>query len=506
MRPEPTPTDAVPDPIDAAWDAQPRPAPASNGTHHAEPAAPLAVAFPESAEHRAYRAAVEDLEAARRRLFVRWNELDPATEEWARRTEWLTAVWTEGLGYRGGAAQGVGLSLTRLREVRGELTGELTVTRDGMHLLAQRFSVSSGSARVAVARMLAEHPFGGEGPRRAAVDWREVLEQFCLRVLALERVGDPVEEIGNRELAAAPPRVVDPFLPEAVTLVWAPQGTGKSTFAVAVAVTLESYVEVLPGWHPREQRRVLILDWEASAQEWNDRIVRVAAGIGDEPPSIAYRRMRRPLADQVEELAVEIDRRGIGYLVIDSYEKAAGAAGDATYEDKAARMFAALDRLARPALVLDHIAGEDLKGGPSRVAVKSIGSVLKGAWARATYDLKRDPNLSTDGRSELVLHNVKLNDAERLAPYEFAIVSDGNRGPIRFERSRLSSPELIASLPKHEQMRRHLVGGAMPVKELAGLLDVSEAYVRSLVSRYPDFQTLPGVGVTLVAPEGDHGA
>lgn len=500
------------DPLDAVWDAVPSAPPSSDPPPTPDPqphtngqAGPPAIdALQASPEHRAYRGAVEDLEAARKALLRRWRDLDPTVDEWARRTQWLTAVWVEGLGYRGGAAHGVGLGLTRLRESRGELSGELTVERDGMHLLAQRFSVSSGTARSAVARSLAEHPFGGEGPGRPAIDWREVLEQFCLRVLELERTGDPTEEVGTRELASAPPRVIDPYLPEAISLVWGPQGTGKSTIAVAVAVTLEEYVEVIPGWHPREQRKVLILDWEASAQEWNDRIVRVAAGLGIDPPAIAYRRMRRPLVDQVEELSVEIDRRGIGFLVVDSYEKAAGAGGDATYEDKAARMFAALDRLARPALVLDHVAGDDLKGGPGKVIVKSIGSVLKGAWARALYDLKRDPNLSSDQRTELVMHNVKLNDAERLHPYEFAIVSEGNRGPITFERSRLSSPELLASLPKHDQMRRLLVSGALPVKELAKSLDVSEGYIRSLVSRYPAlFQTLPGVGVGLVRRDGE---
>lgn len=511
MPPQRPPSDPAPDPIDLVWDGPPA---SSNGTHPEEPPEDLdewarqrdEAGAPGgwSPEHRAYWRALEDAEVARRALRRRHRELDPTLDEWARRTQWLTAVWSEGLGYRGGAAQGVGLALGRLRESRGELSGELTVERDGMHLLAQRFNVSSGQARAAVARMLAEHPFGGEGPNRNAIDWREVLEQFCVRVLALERAGEPTEEIGSRELAGAPPRVIDPYLPEAVTLIWGPQGTGKSTIAVAVAVGLETYVEALPGWHPREERRCLVLDWEASAQEWNDRIVRVAAGLGIDPPTIAYRRMRRPLADQVEELAVEIDRRGIGFLVIDSYEKAAGAGGDATYEDKASRMFAAIDRLARPALVLDHVAGEDLRHGPSKVIAKSIGSVLKGAWARATYDLKRDPNLSTDGRAELVLHNVKLNDAERLAPYEFAIVSDGNRGPITFERSRLSSPELLASLPKHEQMQRLLVSGAQPVKELAKSLDVSESYVRSLVSRYPAlFQTIPGVGVGLARRDGD---
>jgi hypothetical protein len=503
MRSQPLPSDAAPDAIDAAWDASPAAAVPESQPEHLDLVNGKTAFSAEwrSAEHTRYVNAIEEAEAARRALHTRWRDLDPSVEEWARRTTWLTAVWAEGLGYRGGATQGVGLALGRLREARGELSGELTVERDGMHLLAQRFSVSSGTARAAVARMLADHPFGGEGANRNAIDWREVLEQFCVRVLALERSSSDIEEVGMRELAGAPPRVIEPYLPEAVTLLWAPQGTGKSTIAVGVVLTLEAYAEVIPGWHPTTQCRVLVLDWEASAQEWNDRIRRVADGAGIEPLTVAYRRMRRPLADQVEELAVELDRREIGYLIVDSYEKAAGAAGDATYEDKAARMFAALDRLARPALVLDHIAGEDLKGGVGRVTIKSIGSVLKGAWARATYDLKRDPNLSTDGRAELVLHNVKLNDAERLAPYELAIVSDGNRGPIRFERSRLSSPELIASLPKHEQLRRLLVSGPRPVKELAAGLDVSEGYVRSLVSRYSDFQALPGVGITLVQRE-----
>lgn len=497
MAPE-LPEQARPRPVDVEEvDFRPRPRPAT--------AAETVVSRGDPAT--AYTRAVEEMLVARKALA---DTRRPGLVQFFRKVASLVDVRPLGLGYEAAGPDGVMLTLTHVREIRGDLTAELTVARFGEHLYRSRVNLSSGQARVSTARLLAAHPFGREiseeeGGPWPAPDWRELLEQTAIGVLDLQREGEPIEQVGQLPMAERPPRVIDPYLPAAVTLLWAPQGTGKSTLAVAVAVTLQEVVEVIPGWVPVSGCNVLILDWEAGPQEWNDRIARVAAGIGIEPPSIAYRRMRHPLADQVEQLAVELDRRDIGFVIVDSYEKAAGA-GDAgaSYEDKANRMFTALDRLARPALVLDHVAGEDVKGGVSRIHVKSIGSVLKGAWARATYDLKRDPELSSDARTELVLHNVKLNDAAKLRPYEFAVVSDGDRGPITFQRGNLTSPQLLASLPQHEQMRRHLVSGAKSTKELAELLGTTEGAIRSLVSRHSrTFQTLPGIGVTLVAQEAE---
>ena len=220
-----------------------------------------------SPEHKRYVNAVEDLEVARKRLFEKERDLDPAVEEWARRTQWLTAVWSEGLGYSAGAAEGVSLSVTRLRDVRGELTCELTVRRFGMHLLQQRFNLSSGQARAGVARSLAQHPFGGEGHARAAVDWREVLEQLSLRILDLERAGEEFLRVGTEPQHPEPPYIMKPFLPDGPTLIWAPQGVGKSTLAAAIVVQLETSTEVLPGWHAPVEKRCLVLDWEASPVE-----------------------------------------------------------------------------------------------------------------------------------------------------------------------------------------------------------------------------------------------
>ena len=451
-------------------------------------------------EQVAYIHAVEDLEIARRTYLRTAGPLDPAAEEWARRTAWLTAVWAEGLGYRAGSSEGVGLELTRLRELRGELTGELTVTRDGMHLLAQRFNLSNGQARVGLAKQLAAHPFGGEGPSRKAVDWREVLEQFCLRVLELERAGEDFEQVGTLPPQPTPPRIIDPYLPMGPTLVWAPQGVGKSTLAAAVAVTLEAYAEVIPGWHPTTQAHVLVLDWEASPVEWNDRIARISAGVGVEPPSVLYRRPRRPLAEQIESIAAVRDREGVGFLIVDSVEKAAGSSNQAdNYEAKAERLFMALDRIGLPCLLIDHLSGDDVRHGAGKVAVKSIGSILKGAWARATYDLKRDPDTSTETEVQMLLTNVKVNDARKERPYEFAIHYDGDEhtGPIRFTRSRLDSPELLSALPQPDQMWRYLAReGAQPSKAIADAIGSTQATVRSILQRdshreRPRFVRLP---------------
>lgn len=442
---------------------------------------------------RRYLEAREELEAARKAL-ERSNH--PGASEWARQHDLVVEVHPLGLGYEATATEGVMLTIARLRDARGDLTGELDVTRWGNHLYRSRFNLSSGQARSATAKLLSGHPAG------AGIDWRELLEQVCLGALQLAREGDPLVSVGNDPPPTESPRVVDPYLPIGPTLLWGPQGAGKSTIAVAVVVTLETFAEVLPDWAPRGELRCLVLDWESSRAEWNDRLQRVAAGVDVPPPNVAYRRCRTPLADMVEELSADIARRDIGFLVIDSFEKAAGARSEgSTYEEKAERVFLALDRLARPSLLLDHVGGDDLRQGMSKIVPKSIGSTLKGAWARATYDLKRDPDRSTTERVELLLHNVKINDGRPLLPYEFSIVYDGERGPIHFERSRLTSPELLKSLPQAEQMYRLLLAGAKTTKVLAEEMETTEKSIRVVLSRDHGrrFMRLPGgeIGLTM---------
>lgn len=381
---------------------------------------------------------------------------------------------------------GVELRVERLHEGRGETSCELTVIRYGKHLLRQRFNLASGPTRASTAKDLDQRPRPNDWTR---VDWREVLEMTCLAVLDYHRSGEPFNLVGHRPISSrSARRLIAPWLPLGKpSMVYAPWGAGKSTLGAAIVVTLELGREVIPGWPPPAERvKTLILDWESDAGEWNDRLAAIAAGVGATWPiesAAMHRACRAPLDEQVEQVARVIDRNNIGFVLIDSAEKAIGASGGPeSYGDRAGRLYEAIDQLGATTVILDHVAGEDMKRSDGRVIRKAIGSTMKGAWARAVYELKREREPDTvERRVELVLHCAKVNDGPAPRPFEFAIVYDEEA--IRFERAHVTATELTEALSKPERMRRLLVGGSRPTRAIADAMGVSEAQVRSILSK-----------------------
>lgn len=411
-----------------------------------------------------------------------------------------------GLGYVASFAQlGVELRFDRLRDSRGETSCELTVLRYGQHLLRQRFNLVSGPTRASTAKDLDGRPRPKEWTR---VDWREVLEMSCLAVLDLYRAGEPFSRVGHEppsERSAR--RLIDPWLPlDKPTLLYAPWGAGKSTLGAALIVTMELGIEVVPGWPaPTEPVRCLILDWESDRTDWNERLARIAAGVGatwTADQAALYRACRAPLDEQVEQVAEAIARHGIAFVLIDSAEKAIGASSSAeSYGDRAGRLYEAIDRLGVTTLVLDHVAGEDMKRTDGRVIRKAIGSTMKGAWARAVYELKREREPDTvEKRVELVLHTAKINDAAPQRPFEFAIVYDDDA--IRFERANVTAPDLTEGLGQPERMRRQLADGSLSTKVLAEQMNISEGQVRSILSKDAGrrFKRMPDGLIVLLRP------
>lgn len=396
---------------------------------------------------------------------------------------------------------GVELRFDRLRDTRGDLGAELTVLRWGSHTFRARVNLLSGTARSSTARYLDSLPRPKDTER---IDWREALEMAFLAVLDLERQGEPFDIVGHRSIGRTEDRRllgrhVVKGRPQAIN---APGNTGKSTLARAIVASLELGIEIIPGWAPAEQMHCMFLDWDSDAAESNDGLARIAAGVGQELRPVMYRACRRPLDEQVDKLAEVIAREDIGLVVIDHAEAAsASRTSGESYEQRAERLFAAIAELGPvTTILLDHVTGDDLRNGSGRIAPKAIGSVMKLNKARAAYYLAREPS-PMPGRAEMVLHNIKLNDGPPLPPYSFAIVYDGDDGPIRFERMELESPELIKALPQPEQMRRHLRDGALGTHELAELLDVAQSTVRTILTRDKGrhFTRLPDGRIGLVA-------
>ncbi len=384
-----------------------------------------------------------------------------------------------GLGYRAiFSAAGVEMTLNRIRESRGEVHGELTVClrrgatdfADG-HLFSARFNVSSLPARTSAAKYL-------DG--RVKGDWAGLLERFCLLVLREERSGEAFEQVGQRPSAAGPAYLLEPMLPQGkATILFGAGGACKSTLAAGIAVALVTEKITIPDMKPARREDVLVADYEDGPETWNERLRAISEGIGAPAPSVHYRAMTRPLADDLEAIAAHVTEQGIALLIVDSLGLATGATRDGeSVSDGAFRLFQALRELGTTSLLIDHVAGADLE--TSRPTAKPYGSVYKLNLARSAWELRRESESNTD-RTELLLVHTKANASAREAARGLAIVR--KEGKIRFEQADVEAPDLVASLSVPRRMVRLLGAGAQTDSFIANELRTTESYVRSILTR-----------------------
>jgi hypothetical protein len=380
-----------------------------------------------------------------------------------------------GLGYR--ARCGVlTLDLSHLRESRGELTGELTVSVGEHHVSRARLNLSNLSGRVSHARYLAGVPVVSEVP------WRDLLERLSLDTLNLHRAGADITEL---DITGPDPRcrwLLDPVLPlDMPTILFAPGGAGKSTIAAAIGVSVDSGVEVIPGWRP-VSAPVLALDWEDGAGVWTKRTRAIAAGAGVKAPRIRYQPQVRPLPESVDRLAAYVADEAIGLVIVDSVGLASGSARDGgTAEESTLRLFQALRQLDATCLLIDHVRGDDMES--DRAISRPYGSVYKTNLARSVYELRRERD-GSPGRAELLMVHTKVNDGAKQSPQGLAIVYEDGGRVIRFERAEPQAPELIGALTSKDRMVRMLRDGATTTAAIAAELDIKPRSVDAMVSRY----------------------
>lgn len=386
------------------------------------------------------------------------------------------------------------LTIRFVRRSRGETHGELTVTcgmpftksSDG-HLYQANINVSGGEARKRLAGALKERANMGD-----AIDWVDVLEDFCRRVLAGERDGEPIQKVGALPVALGSETYrLDPLLPLGeATILYGDGGTGKSTLAAALAVSVQSGVALVEHWIPR-QAPVLYLDWEAGAASLNRRVRGVAAG-GHIPKVIQvdYRNCRRsgPLHTFAESLAATIDKEGYGLVVVDSVGMAAGIGsegGDAN--ESALRLFTAIGYLGTTVLAIDHVSKGD--AGDERQKTRPYGSIYKGNLARATWELR----LTNNERGSFIgLYNTKANDAPLAAPISLQVFHEDD-GAIRYDRLAQLPVELTRHLSQRDQIVAALRQvGHLTTEEIAAETGLADNKVRAVLSRHGDlFQKLP---------------
>jgi hypothetical protein len=315
-------------------------------------------------------------------------------------------------GYKFVWSEGIEILVSRLHvhNADGKVTGEILIKNEKATLYPQtQINFSADRTRNSLVKALTE--------RYEKHDWQNIIDQLCYHVQEKSREGEPVIDLWSNEDLKPPDYLVYPFvIKNQPNVLFGPPESGKTQVGMilCVAMMLPWLGNPLNLKVPEISYNPLWLDYEADRDttQWNfTRIVR-GADVGD--LSLPYRRCRMPLADDIEQVAIHMEKIKANCVVIDSLAKAAG--GDIDKGESPTRFFNALDQLRCTSIILAHTS----KG--TFAERKSIyGSVFFEAYARSIWELKA----SRDGDTLHVgMWDNKANFRGKLDPIAFNLNYD----------------------------------------------------------------------------------
>ena len=374
-------------------------------------------------------------------------------------------------------AVAVSLEVDRLRRERHELIGELCVkcglpgarTYDGTLSIGD-FNLSSVRARKERANILADRS-------KADLDWLGYMEEFCQRVLAAERTGQPAIDMRTLSRPGADDHIkIDGLvLPRLhVTILFGDGGAAKSYTALYLA-----------GCLVQQGLSVAFFDWELAGEDHRDRLERL---FGNKMPQIMYARCERALVYEVDRLVRIVSEQKIQYAIFDSIVFACD--GPAESAEIAGRYFEAVRRIGVGSLHIAHVTkAEDSDEKP-------FGSAFWHNGARSTWYMKR---VDAEGNTlNLGLYNRKAN-LHRLRPPVGFTVSFNETQTAFWRSDPADNPDLALKMSVRQRMISALRHGALSPDEIAGKIDAEPDTVRRTFRRYKSiFTVLPGGQIGLV--------
>lgn len=390
-----------------------------------------------------------------------------------------------GLGWRARVEnRTIRFTVRRLRHDHGSLRGYMDVefkpagARKVSRLAGEQINLSSGRDRSGFANRLLE--------RAPGIDWRNLVDAFCVEVEAREASGPQLVWVGNLPAPIHGGWLIEGLIERNQTTgIYGDGAVGKSWVSLAAAVSVTTGREVLPGYRPTTVCKALYCDYETDEDTLNLRVAQIARGIGIEPPNIGYLRMDSPFSDSVEVLLSLVQEHDIGLVIVDSVEAAmAGSvASGAPSNEGPAKLNRAIRRLGISALLVDHISAEQAQSG--NVATKAYGNIFKRNWQRVAFQLQQTKEPAADGLRHLGLVNTKRNNAKLAPPVGMAW--DVNDEWCRWWREEIEEPELQVALPTADRIKAYLVreGPSQPsiISEETGLSGVT---VRQMLVRRKD--------------------
>ncbi len=266
--------------------------------------------------------------------------------------------------------------------------------------------------------------------------WDQIWEDCRVKAIEYYRRGEPVTEGWTNADVAKPEYLIWPYIPKGqTTIFFAEPESFKSGFALMFAGIVGACWTDYPklGFKyniPPEGGSVLVLDNETNYDTAMWQMKRIADGFGKDFP-LNYRHLRRPVADEAEQIKEWCNDMKINFIVIDSLMRAAG--GDVLKTESVNRLFDALDYLKITTLILAH--------SPKGAEVKTIyGNAFFQYLPRSVWEIKKVKEVDSDTMDVGFFH-VKGNLSKKYPPrgYRLHFVEDG---PITLENIPIEKTEL----------------------------------------------------------------
>jgi len=374
------------------------------------------------------------------------------------------------------ADAGLRAEAEQIRRERGDLIAEITwyvasPTAKYPHLHGAKQNLSSTREKASLARYLTERTEGMN------LDWDTIIEQVSVLVKRHYQEGEPFVKIGHGTDAVEDRLYrIDRLAEETqITMLYGDSGAGKSTIAVAAALSVQSGIPIL-GLRP-ESGPVLYLDYETDAAEQDRRLRLIAKGYDEGAwPEIDYRHMVAPLADDISSIRRYVDSNGVALVVVDSVGFACG--GEPEKAEPSLRMYMALRQLKATQLLVHHVTGAQSREKGRR---HPFGSVYHVNVPRAHWEVRAAPEPEST-RLRLALYNRWSNNAPRFRPLGYEITFSREATCIK-SNGIMDVAELAEGVSLTEQIATILQRGNLTVQQLLDHVDTTEGTVRTALNR-----------------------
>jgi hypothetical protein len=384
--------------------------------------------------------------------------------------------------------QGIRVELSSITDSRREGFHAQVVVRANVGKLSWgRLKLDSDRERASLARTLT-----GTIPD---FPWMTALTQVAEMTFEMFRAGEPTVRLSDVPAPREPTYLADPLLPlNETTILYGDGDAGKSTIALWIALCVALGRGGI-GFELPKPGPVLYVDWETNAETHARRLRRLAEGMGVTGPlDVHYRRVIRPVGEEIRNLQHEVHRLGAVLVIVDSLGFCTGGGYGESINDSSVATGAmnALRSLNVTRLALHHISHAAAGNGNGSSA--PTGSRYFRNAARCLWEIQRSP-ISPD-LANIGLYNRKMNDdGKREQPIAWQMDYGENRGdPIRLSPTTLADDEdLLHKMSVGDQIALYLKEHKRAtVGELTILTDAPDRTVRKALRSSPRFVELDG--------------